>query len=466
MRSFRAYKRVFLIGIGGIGMSALARFFHAAGFHVAGYDRVSGPVIENLMAEGIDVYFDESVEVIPQDYTDSATTLIVYTPAIPSVHAQLSWFIHNGFEVLKRSRALGLITEDMRSVCVAGTHGKTTVSTLTAYLLYYSHVGVNAFLGGISKDFGTNFLSNPESDWVVLEADEFDRSFWQLSPHIALITSMDPDHLDIYGTPEEVRAGFFGFAARIHENGCLLMKAGLPVPPQLGGEVRVYTYSMTENADFRVINPVYEQGGYTFDLQTPHGLIQHLKSGMPGLINVENAAAALALSILSGAHTDELKKSLPNFQGIARRFDVLIDDPCLVLIDDYAHHPQEIQATLKSVHDAYPGRRVTGVFQPHLYSRTRDFADDFADVLDEGLDQIILLPVYPAREAPLPGVESHIIGRRLPEKKYRIVEKEQLIECLRELQPDVLIMLGAGDIDRLVPEVHKWGEKKLLHSEG
>jgi len=466
MKAFGEYNTVYFIGIGGIGMSALARFFHGSGFRVAGYDRTSGPLIETMVSEGIEVFFDENAGVIPNAFTDPAATLVVYTPAVSPDNGQLKWFSENGFMVLKRSRVLGMITEDMRSVCVGGTHGKTTVSTLTAYLLYHSRCGANAFLGGIAKDFGTNFLSNPKSDLVVLEADEFDRSFWQLTPHTALITSMDPDHLDVYGTLAEVKKGFDGFAARIRQNGFLLIKAGLPVPGDLASGVRVFTYSMDEDADFRVINIRFGEGRYSFDLETPEGLIENLKSGMPGLINVENAAAAIALSLISGAKPDELKEHLPHFRGIARRFDVLINTPQLVYIDDYAHHPEEIRATLKSVRDAFPGRKVTGVFQPHLYTRTRDFADEFARVLDEELDDAILLPVYPAREQPLPGVESEMIARKISENKCRVVMKDELLPYLEKRGADVLITLGAGDIDRLVPSVLAWGEKILLHSEG
>jgi len=466
MKSFGEYSNVFFIGIGGIGMSALARFFHGSGFRVAGYDRTFGPLIQTLMAEGIEVLLDEAVAEIPETFTDPATTLVVYTPAVPSDHEQLKWFSEKGFMVLKRSRVLGMITRDMRSVCVAGTHGKTTISTLTAYLLYHSRCGTNAFLGGIAKDFGTNFLSNAQSDLVVLEADEFDRSFWQLTPHTALITSMEPDHLDIYGTSAGVREGFAGFAARIRENGVLLIKAGLPVPDELATGVRIFTYSMNEDADFRVFNIRYKEEKYSFDMETPDGVLENFTSGMPGLINVENAAAAIALSLISGAKPDELKENLPRFQGIARRFDVLINTPRLVFIDDYAHHPEEIRATLESVRDAFPGREVTGVFQPHLYSRTRDFADEFARVLDEELDHVILLPVYPAREGPLPGVESDMIARQLSGEKCQVVSKDELVSYLEKKGADVLITLGAGDIDRLVPLLRTWGEKKLLNSEG
>ncbi|MFO8001195.1 MAG: Mur ligase family protein, partial [Marinilabilia sp.] len=401
---------------------------------------------------------------IPSAFTNPSSTLVIYTPAVPAGHQQLDWFRQKDFKVLKRSRVLGLITEDMKSVCVAGTHGKTTVSTLTAYLLHNSSLGANAFLGGIPKNFGTNFLHDPNSDLVVLEADEFDRSFWQLTPSTALITSMDADHLDVYGNSDKVKEGFTGFAARIKEKGRLLIKAGLPVPEGLAEGVEVFTYSRENEADYKIINLKYHKGLYSFDLKTPEGKISGFTSGMPGLVNVENAAAALALCLMHGADPDELKRALPRFQGIARRFDVLIDTPYLVYIDDYAHHPEEIRATLESVRDAYPDREVTGVFQPHLYTRTRDFAEAFASALDEGLDHIILLPVYPAREEPIPGVDSALIAKYLSKEKCLLIEKEELIPVLKKREPDILITLGAGDIDRLVPAVHEWGEKKLLHS--
>jgi UDP-N-acetylmuramate--alanine ligase len=459
MNLFNEYRNVFFIGIGGIGMSALARFFYTTGHCVAGYDRTSGPVTTALEKEGINVIFDESVGEIPDVFKNPVQTLVIYTPAVPAKQHQLEWFNKNGFRILKRSRVLGLITENMKSVCVAGTHGKTTVSTLTAFLFRNSKIGVNAFLGGISKNFRTNFLGDPNSDFVVLEADEFDRSFWQLSPNVALITSMDADHLDVYGTVDDVKAGFWGFADRIRPGGKLLIKSGLPISDGLDSDVKVYTYSMDQEADYRVVNLNENGGKYTFDLQTPNGTLKEFRMGIPGLVNVENAAAAIVLGLLNGITYDELKKALPKFLGIARRFDVIINRPGLVYIDDYAHHPTEIEATLKSVHAAYPGKKITGIFQPHLYSRTRDFAKDFAKALDEALDRIILLPIYPAREVPIQGITSGTIGRFLDREKYLLVAKEELINQLEKLKPEVLITMGAGDIDRLVPKIKDWGEK-------
>ncbi|PWE01412.1 UDP-N-acetylmuramate--L-alanine ligase [Marinilabilia rubra] len=461
MNEFKDYQSIFFIGVGGIGMSALARFFNSSGFRVAGYDRTSGPVTDALISEGIEVVFDESVDFIPQDFKDKDRTMVVYTPAVPDSQKQLIWFHQNGFNVLKRSRVLGLITENMKSICVAGTHGKTTVSTMTAFLFSQSNVGCNAFLGGISKNFQTNFLGNPNSEFVVLEADEFDRSFWQLSPQTALVTSMDADHLDIYGSAEEVREGFWGFEDRIKKKGNLLLKSGLPVSENMEKSVRINTYSISENADYQALNLTEKDGFYSFDLKTPTGIIEGFRMGVPGLINVENATAAISLSLINGVLPGELKKALPEFRGIARRFDVVVKRDDFVYIDDYAHHPEEIKATLASVRHAYPECKITGVFQPHLFSRTRDFAREFATALQNGLDEIILLPIYPAREEPIPGISSASIVAYLDSEKCRIVEKADLLSELKKLNPEVLITMGAGDIDRLVPEIEKWGEKTI-----
>jgi UDP-N-acetylmuramate--alanine ligase len=462
MAQIEQYKKIFFIGIGGIGMSALARFFHTSGYLVAGYDRIAGSVTDALVGEGIDVLFNSSEQDIPEIFRSSEDTLVVYTPAVPDTQNQLRWFKTNGFDVLKRSRVLGMVTESLKAVCVAGTHGKTTVSTITAFLFHNSRIGVNAFLGGISKNFGTNFVGNKASEFVVLEADEFDRSFWQLTPYAALITSMDADHLDIYGSAEEVQAGFDGFAQRIKNNGWLLLKAGLPVPDGLADKVEVVSYSITRKADYQAINIREEEGKFVFDVESPKGLLRDFHLGIPGLINVENALGAIGLSLLCGITPEEIREALPRFEGIARRFDVLVRKPGkFVYIDDYAHHPEEIRATLKSVRAAYPGCQVTGVFQPHLFSRTRDFAREFGESLDEGLDNVILLPVYPAREEPIPGVTSQIIIDQIKNKPVVLSQKEELINNLEKLKPEVLITMGAGDIDRLVPEIRNWAQEKL-----
>jgi UDP-N-acetylmuramate--alanine ligase len=463
MAQIEQYKKVFLIGIGGIGMSALARFFRTSGYLVAGYDRVAGPITNALADEGIEVLFDSSEQGIPEIFRTPEDALVVYTPAVPDTQSQLMWFREQGFDVLKRSRVLGMVTESLKAVCVAGTHGKTTVSTITAFLFHNSRLGVNAFLGGISKNFGTNFLGNKASEFVVLEADEFDRSFWQLTPYAALITSMDADHLDIYGNADEVKAGFDGFARRIRNNGWLLLKAGLPVPEGLADKVEVVSYSITQKSDYQALDIREVDGKYVFDVKTPGGVLRDFQMGIPGLINVENTLGAIALSLLCGITADEIRAALPKFEGIARRFDVVIRKPgTFVYIDDYAHHPEEIRATLKSVRAAYPGCSITGVFQPHLFSRTRDFAREFSESLEEGLDNIILLPVYPAREEPIPGVTSEIILDKIKNKPAVLSQKEDLIANLEKLNPEVLITMGAGDIDRLVPEIRNWAEKRMI----
>ncbi len=455
MRHFEGYKNIYFIGIGGIGMSALARFFKKNGRRVGGYDRTVNALTHELVSEGIEVIFEEEVAAVPLRFTNPGETLVIYTPAVPGTHPQLRAFLKNGFRVLKRSQVLGLITRDMNSICVAGTHGKTTVSTLAAHIFYNSRLGTNAFLGGISKNYQTNFLSNEASQLVVLEADEYDRSFLQLTPDSAVITSMDADHLDVYGTLEELVKEFERFAGRIKEQGTLIIKAGLPRPGELAPGVKVYTYHLEKDADFYAKDIRLSQGLYRFDVVSPFGLIRDLQLGIPGLLNVENAVAAIALALINGVTPVEIKDALPLFRGIARRFDVLVDNPKLVYIDDYAHHPQEIRATLAGMRDLYPQLWITGVFQPHLYTRTRDLAPEFADALSE-FDEVVLLPVYPARELPIEGVDSNLIADLMKDTKVCVIEKEELLTYLEKNKPRVLVTMGAGDIDRLVPEVKKW----------
>lgn len=436
-------------------MSALARFFKKNGRRVGGYDRTVNALTHELVSEGIEVIFEEEVAAVPLRFTNPGETLVIYTPAVPGTHPQLRAFLKNGFRVLKRSQVLGLITRDMNSICVAGTHGKTTVSTLAAHIFYNSRLGTNAFLGGISKNYQTNFLSNEASQLVVLEADEYDRSFLQLTPDSAVITSMDADHLDVYGTLEELVKEFERFAGRIKEQGTLIIKAGLPRPGELAPGVKVYTYHLEKDADFYAKDIRLSQGLYRFDVVSPFGLIRDLQLGIPGLLNVENAVAAIALALINGVTPVEIKDALPLFRGIARRFDVLVDNPKLVYIDDYAHHPQEIRATLAGMRDLYPQLWITGVFQPHLYTRTRDLAPEFADALSE-FDEVVLLPVYPARELPIEGVDSNLIADLMKDTKVCVIEKEELLTYLEKNKPRVLVTMGAGDIDRLVPEVKKW----------
>ncbi len=457
MRHFEGYRNIYFIGIGGIGMSALARFFKKIGKKVGGYDRAVNSLTDELIRESIEVVFDEEEAAVPVSFTNPGETLVIYTPAVPATHPQLRAFRKNEFRVLKRSQALGLITRDMNSICVAGTHGKTTISALVAHILHNSRLGTNAFLGGISKNYNTNFLNNEASQLVVLEADEYDRSFLQLTPDSAVITSMDADHLDIYGTLEELVKEFERFAGRIKKQGTLIIKAGLPRPGELALGVKVYTYHLENSADFFATDVLLSQGLYHFNLVTPFGNISDLQLGIPGLLNVENAVASIALALVNGVTPQEIKDALPVFRGIARRFDVQVDTPRIVYIDDYAHHPQEIRATLAGIRNLYSKQRITGVFQPHLYTRTRDLAQDFADALSE-FDEVVLLPVYPARELPIEGVDSSMIASLMKNTKVHLVEKDELLTYLENNRPRILVTMGAGDIDRLVPSIKKWTE--------
>ncbi|GAO30991.1 UDP-N-acetylmuramate--L-alanine ligase [Geofilum rubicundum] len=406
-------KQVWLIGIGGIGMSALARYFHHRGMPVAGYDRTPSLVTDALKKEGIEVFFDGDPELIAPVYRSKEDTLVIYTPAVEASQRQLTWFRERHFEVLKRAQVLGLISSGSQSICIAGTHGKTTISTMVAHLFKRSRIGCTAFLGGISKNYGTNFWWDEASPFVVLEADEFDRSFLWLNPQSALISSTDADHLDVYGDKEKVEAAFSDFAQRVSGDGFLLLKEGVAI--REGGQqgVKVFTYSLQSPAsDFYASGIKLANDLYGFDLVTPQGLIENLTLGVPGLLNIENAVGAMALALLNGVTVEEIRAALPSFEGIARRFDIHVHSPEMVYIDDYAHHPEEIHATLESVRAMYPNHKVTGIFQPHLYSRTRDFAEAFAASLSR-LDALILLDIYPAREFPIPGVDAQMIGEQI-----------------------------------------------------
>ncbi len=433
-------------------MSALARYFKRMGLPVAGYDRTPSPLTDALQKEGIEVYFDDSPERIKPQYRKVEDTLVIYTPAVGEEQAQLLWFRGHGFSVMKRARVLGLISSGSKGVCISGTHGKTTISTLTAHLFKESHLGCTAFLGGISKNFGSNFLWDEKSDYVVMEADEYDRSFLWLQPQTALISSVDADHLDIYGDRESFIQAFSDFAAKVREGGNLVVKEGLDVDLSAVRGVKMYRYALNSmKADFYAKNIRIEKGYYNFELQTPDGLIEGLKMGIPGLLNVENAVGALALAYLNGVKADELRDSLPLFKGISRRFDIHVKSGSFIYIDDYAHHPEEIRATIESVRLMYPGYYLTGVFQPHLYTRTRDFAEEFASSLS-ALDEVILLDIYPARELPIEGVSSKSIGDKIsgtPVKYYHYKELTEAVE-IKDV-PQIVITMGAGDIDRLVP---------------
>lgn len=460
MLQLSSIKSVYFIGVGGIGMSALARYFHSEGKHVGGYDRTETELTRNLQSEGIEVHYVDDVEAVSAVFKEKNSCLVVYTPAIPSAHSELNYFLDKGFEVKKRAEVLGLLTRDMQGVCVAGTHGKTTISSMTAHLLKQSNVGCNAFLGGITLNYSTNYLHDKNSSFVVLEADEFDRSFLHLKPHLALISAMDADHLDIYGDEAKVYEAFNQFIALVNPGGVLLYKAGLDIE-EPEGTIELFTYSAKEEGDFHPVNLKLVEGFYQFDLKSPFGIIDNLTMGVPGLVNVENAVGALGLALLAGASKEELQKALPDFAGIKRRFEYRIKSDQLVYIDDYAHHPEEINATLSSVKAMYPNRKITVVFQPHLYTRTRDFAQGFAEALDQ-CDSVFLLDIYPAREEPIEGVSSLIILEKMRVARAKIVTYAELVGELAEDRPEVILTLGAGDIDKKVPELE--GELKQLIS--
>lgn len=452
MLKFTDIKQVYFLGIGGIGMSALARYFASQGIPVSGYDRTPTALTAQLEAEGIAVHYDDNPSLLPANL-DVSDSLIVYTPAVPATHQELNTLINLGFEIHKRAEVLGIICNSRRTIAVAGTHGKTSVSTMTAHILKSSALGCSAFMGGISKNYQTNLLLDATgSEWIVAEADEFDRSFLHLKPELAVITSMDADHLDIYGSHEKVIESFQLFAAQIREDGALVRKKGLPVGNETDATYRSYSYSITEPADFCAENIELKNGYYQFDLKTPEFRIDKLELNYPGLLNVENAVAASALAILAGAETDAIRTALATYSGVKRRFDIQLKNENFVLIDDYAHHPEELRATIQSVRDVYKGRTLTGVFQPHLFSRTKDFAEGFAKSLDL-LDEIVLLDIYPARELPMEGVTSEIIFNQIKNKNKILCAKSELVGLAATFKPGIVIMMGAGDIDTLVEPV-------------
>lgn len=455
------FTKYYFLGIGGIGMSALARYFHTKGFQVAGYDRTETKLTSDLLTEGIKVSFNEDITEIPFVFTKKENTLVVLTPAIPQDHPQLKYFQENNFTIQKRAQVLGDITRQSKGICIAGTHGKTTTSTITAHLLYQSQVSCNAFLGGIANNYNTNLLLSAESNLVVIEADEYDRSFHQLSPYMAVITSADPDHLDIYGSAEAFRESFEHFTSLIRPGGALIMRKGIDVVPQLQKGVKLYTYSMDEGGDFCAENIRTVKGEIHFDFVTPNDRICDVRLGVPVQINVENSVAAMALAWLNGVTPEELRTGISSFSGIYRRFNVVYKSDKIVFMDDYAHHPSELKASISSIRNLYPERKITGIFQPHLFSRTRDFATDFAVALSQ-LDELILLDIYPARELPIEGVDSELILRNVKLKNKTLCSKENLLLLLKEKDLDVLVTFGAGDIDKMVPLIKEQLKKLAI----
>ena len=446
------FSKYYFLGIGGIGMSALARYFRAKGYEIAGYDRTPTKLTTDLQSEGIAVCFDENVDQIPDKFTQAKNTLVIITPAIPHNHPQLLYFQENNFTIQKRSQVLGEITRKSKGICIAGTHGKTTTSTIAAHLLYQSQVSCNAFLGGIANNYNTNLLLSNESNLVVIEADEYDRSFHQLSPYMAVITSADPDHLDIYETADAFRESFEHFTSLIRTGGVLIMRKGIDIEPQLQKGVKLYTYSMEDGGDFHAENIKTVKGEIHFDFVTPTDRINDVRLGVPAKINVENSVAAMAIAWLNGVSVEELRAGISSFSGIYRRFNVVYKSDKIVYMDDYAHHPSELNASISSIRNLYPDRRITGIFQPHLYTRTRDFASDFAAALSK-LDELILLDIYPARELPIEGVTSELILSEVKLKNKILCSTENLLPLLKDKELDVLVTFGAGDIDKLVPKI-------------
>lgn len=441
----KKHKNYYFIGIGGIGMSAIARYFNNAGYSVSGYDKTPSALTERLEKEGIAIHYEEDVSSIP---TDKENTLVVYTPAIPDDMSELRYVREQGYAVCKRSRALGEIARGQKCLAVAGTHGKTTTSTLLAHLLTHSGEGCNAFLGGISRNYDSNLLLSP-NPVLVAEADEYDRSFLQLYPDIAVITSADADHLDIYLDHKHLQEAFAQFASQIREDGFLILKKGVNISLE-GVKAKILTYSYDTPADFYASDIIpLESGYYDFTLNTPKGKIEKCTLGIPGWINVENAVAASAVALLHGIAPDKLRAGLASFKGVSRRFDIRLNTPQCAYVDDYAHHPNELRHAISSMRGIFKGKRLCGIFQPHLYSRTRDFAEEFADALG-GLDELILLHIYPARELPIEGVSSKIIFDKVNLDNKILISKEELMDTIRKRDFECLITFGAGDIDRFV----------------
>lgn len=446
------YKSLYFIGAGGIGMSALIRYFLVKGYPVAGYDKTSSLLTEELIKEGALIVYDEDPALIPDNFRSAEDTLVVYTPAVPVSHAGMVWFRENGFEIVKRSKLLGMITRSSKGLCFAGTHGKTTTSSMAAHILAQSPIGCNAFLGGILKNYNSNFILSDHSDLTVVEADEYDRSFHQLSPYMAVITATDPDHLDIYGTEEVYLESFRHFTTLIQPGGTLIVKKGIKVRPDVRKGVTVYHYSMCEGGDFYAQNIRIGNGRIIFDFITPQEIITDIELGVPVKINIENSIAAMAIAWLNGVSAQDIKKAMASFQGAKRRFDFWIRRDDLVMIDDYAHHPDELKASILSIRELYPNKKISVIFQPHLYTRTRDFADQFAKALSLA-DELMLLEIYPAREEPIPGVTSKIIFDQVTCRNKELCSKEILLETIKQRNFEVLITLGAGDIDRMLPEI-------------
>ncbi len=452
-------KSVYFVGAGGIGMSAIARYFIHKGLVVAGYDKTPSNLTNQLEKEGMLIHYEENIEEIPHACKNSATTLVVYTPAIPQEHKELTFFRENGFCVEKRAQVLGMLTRTHKGLCFAGTHGKTTTSTMCAHIMHQSAIDCNAFLGGISKNYGTNYILSEKSDYVVIEADEFDKSFHWLRPWMSVITSTDPDHLDIYGTKEAYIESFRHYTTLIQPGGALIIHKGLEVKAAVQEGVKVYEYALNEG-DFHAENIKIDNGEITFDFISPIENISNIRLGQPVPINIENGVAAMAMAQLNGCTPEELKYGISTYHGVDRRFDFKIKTDKLVFMSDYAHHPKEIFQSARSIRELYKDKKITAIFQPHLYTRTRDFYKDFADSLSL-LDRVVLCDIYPAREKPIPGVTSKLIYDNLkPGVEKEMIKKEDVIDFVKNNNFEVLVILGAGDLDNYVPQIEKILQKK------
>ena len=446
------YDSIYFVGAGGIGMAALERYFLSIGKKVAGYDRTSTELTRNLEKEGVEIVYDEKADLIPDYCRDNITTLVIYTPAVPATHEGFMYFKNNDFTIMKRAQVLGLITNSSKGLCFAGTHGKTTTSSMAGHILHNSSLGCNAFLGGVLKPYNSNLLLSHNTEYSVIEADEFDRSFHWLKPYIAVITATDPDHLDIYGTEEAYLESFAHFTELIRTDGYLILHTGLKLKPRPVNGVKTFTYSRDEG-DFHAENIRKGNGEIIFDFVHPKGVIKNINLGVPVDINIDNAIASMAACCIIGTTEDELRNGIATYQGAKRRFDFWLKEPGLpIVIDDYAHHPDELRASIKSVKELYPGRKLSVIFQPHLYSRTRDFAPEFADALSNA-DEVWLTEIYPARELPIPGVTSETILKDIKCTNKSICEKKCLIEMIKNHTFDVLLTVGAGDVCDYLPEI-------------
>jgi len=451
MTTEKNIKAVYFLGAGGIGMSAIARYFLHKGMVVAGYDKTPSELTHKLVEEGMSIHYDDNANLIPEECRKSETTLVIYTPAIPADHSELKWFRENGFDIQKRAQVLGTLTRSHKGLCVAGTHGKTTTSAMCAHIMHNSHLDCNAFLGGITKNYGTNYIL-ADSDFVVIEADEYDRSFHWLRPWATVITATDPDHLDIYGTKEAYLESFTHYTTLIKPGGTLILHTGLEMKPNTAEGVTTWTYSRDEG-DFHASDIVIDNGEISFNLVSPLENVEGICLGQPIPINIENAVAAMAMAQISGCTAEELRDAMRTYEGVDRRFDFKVKNQRHVLLSDYAHHPMEIYHSAKSIKELYKNRKVTALFQPHLYTRTRDFYKEFAESLSI-LDEVVLCDIYPAREKPIPGVTSQLIYDQLkPGVEKAMVKKEDVLDYVRSRDFDVLVVLGAGDLDNLVGQI-------------